>query len=81
MTRAEYEKLEDFPKDKLIDIIKEEDRLIKVISECCVDADKDGNCDYTVLKIKMYLRHIYSPINCAVETYANVLEVQNIDER
>lgn len=34
MTRAEYEKLKDFPKDKLIDIIKEEDRLIKVISEC-----------------------------------------------
>ena len=29
MTRAEYEKLKDFPKDKLIDIIKEEDRLIK----------------------------------------------------
>lgn len=74
MTRAEYEKLKDFPKDKLIDIIKEEDRLIKVISECCVDADKDGNCDYAVLKIKMYLRHIYNPINCAVETYANALE-------
>lgn len=81
MTRAEYEKLNDFPKDKLIDIIKEEDRLIKVISECCVDADKDGNCDYAVLKIKMYLRHIYNPINCAVETYANALEVQIIDER
>lgn len=81
MTRTEYEKLNDFPKDKLIDIIKEEDRLIKVISECCVDADKDGNCDYAVLKIKMYLRHIYNPINCAVEKYANTLEVKNIDER
>jgi len=81
MTRTEYEKLNDFPKDKLIDIIKEEDRLIKAISECCVDADKDGNCDYAVLKIKMYLRHIYNPINCAVETYANALEVQIIDER
>ena len=81
MIRAEYEKLKDFPKDKLIDIIKEEDRLIKVISECCVDADKDGNCEYAVLKIKMYLRHIYNPINCAVGTYANALEVQDIDER
>lgn len=81
MTRAEYEKLNDFPKNKLIDIIKEEDRLIKVISECCVDADKDGNCDYAALKIKMYLRHIYNPINCAVETYADALEVRNIDER
>ena len=81
MTRAEYEKLKDFPKDKLIDIIKEEDRLIKIISECCVDAEKDGNCDYAVLKIKMYLRHIYNPINCVVETYAYALEVQNIDER
>lgn len=81
VTRAEYEKLKDFPKDKLIDIIKEEDRLIKVISECYVDADKDGNCGYAVLKIKMYLRHIYNPINCAVETYADALEVQNIDGR
>lgn len=81
MTRSEYEKLKDFPKEQLIDIIKEEDRLIKVISECCVDADKDGNCDYAVFKIKMYLRHIYNPINCAVETYAYALEVQNIDER
>lgn len=42
MTRNEYKKLKDFPKEKLIDIIKEEDRLIKLISECCVDADKDG---------------------------------------
>lgn len=81
MTRAEYEKLKDFPKDKLIDIIKEENRLIKLISECCVDADKDGNCYYAVHKIKMYLRHIYNPINCAVETYTDALEVQNIDER
>ena len=45
MTRAEYEKLKDFPKDKLIDIIKEEDRLIKVISEYCVDADKGHGVD------------------------------------
>lgn len=81
MTRAEYEKLKDFPKDKLIDIIKEEDRLIKLISECCVDADKDGNCEYAIYKIKTYLCDIYSPINCVVETYAYALEVQNIDER
>ena len=72
-TRNEYEKLKDFQKDKLIDIIKEEDRLIKVISECCVDADKDGNCDYAVLKIKKYLRQIYNPINCAVNKYAEAL--------
>ena len=74
MTRNEYKKLKDFPKDKLIDIIKEEDELIKVISECCVDADKDGNCEYAVLKIEMYLRRIYNPINCAVNKYAEALE-------
>lgn len=74
MTRAEYEKLKDFPKDKLIDIIKEEDGLIKVISECCVDADKDGNCEYAMYKIKAYLCDIYNPINCAVEAYADALE-------
>ena len=74
MTRNEYKKLKDFPKDKLIDIIKEEDELIKIISECCIDAGKDGNCDYAVLKIKMYLRQIYNPINCAVNKYAEALE-------
>lgn len=56
MTSNEYKKLKNFPKDKLIDIIKEEDRLIKIISECCVDADKDGNCDYAVLKSASYLQ-------------------------
>lgn len=81
MTRNEYKKLKEFPKEKLIDIIKEEDRLIKLISECCVDADKDGNCEYAMYKIKTYLCDIYSPINCVVETYAYALEVQNIDER
>lgn len=74
MTRNEYKKLKDFPKDKLIDIIKEEDGLIKGISECCVDADKDGNCDYAVLKIKRHLRQTYNPINCAVIKYAEALE-------
>ena len=74
MTRNEYKKLKDFPKDKLIDIIKEEEELIKIISECCVDADKDGNCKYAVHKIKTYLCDIYGPINCAVNTYAEALE-------
>lgn len=74
MTRNEYKKLKGFPKDRLIDIIKEEDRLIKVISECCVDADKDGNCEYAVYKIKTYLCDIYNPINCAVEAYADALK-------
>ena len=75
MTRNEYKKLKNFPKDKLIDIIKEEDRLIKIISECCVDADKDGNCDYAVFKIKRYLHDIYDPVGWAVEKYAEALGI------
>lgn len=79
MTRAEYAKLKDFPKEQLIDIIKTEDRLIKIISECCVDADKDDNYNYAVYKIKTYLCDIYNPINYAVETYAEALKEQNND--
>lgn len=74
MTRAEYEKLKDFPKDKLIDIIKEEDRLIKVISECCVDANKDDNYWRGIHNIQSYLRRFYNPMNLRVREFAEELE-------